>query len=215
MIFTARQLQEKCQEQNVDLCMTLPKAFDPASLWKIMARFGCPARFTAVVRQFLDSMLTRVQNAEEYSEPFLITNGVKEHGHNWAWSSSPCLQMLFKTDDGFPSWYRLDGNSLRRLQAKSKVQTGVLDELLYADDMAKNVFMHVDRVSQDCNNYDLKISTKTKKTEVVYQPAPGKWSFQQWATELHVYCQEFDNTILLMNKMYSNHLTNMAIKESK
>ena len=42
-IFTARQLQEKCQEQNVDLYMTfvdLTKAFDTVSrdgLWKIMA----------------------------------------------------------------------------------------------------------------------------------------------------------------------------------
>ena len=42
MIFTARQLQEKCQEQNVDLYMTfvnLTKAFDTVSregLWKIM-----------------------------------------------------------------------------------------------------------------------------------------------------------------------------------
>ena len=40
MIFTARQLQEKCQEQNVDLYMTfvdLTKAFDTVSregLWK-------------------------------------------------------------------------------------------------------------------------------------------------------------------------------------
>ena len=35
MIFTARQLQEKCQEQNVDLYMTfvdLTKAFDTVSL---------------------------------------------------------------------------------------------------------------------------------------------------------------------------------------
>ena len=34
MIFTARQLQEKCQEQNVDLYMTfvnLTKAFDTVS----------------------------------------------------------------------------------------------------------------------------------------------------------------------------------------
>ena len=51
MIFTARQLQEKCQEQNVDLYMTfvdLTKAFDTVSregLWKIMAKFGCPAGF--------------------------------------------------------------------------------------------------------------------------------------------------------------------------
>ena len=48
MIFTARQLQEKCQEQNVDLYMTfvdLTKAFGKVSLnglWKIMAKFGCP-----------------------------------------------------------------------------------------------------------------------------------------------------------------------------
>ena len=51
MIFTARQLQEKCQEQNVDLYKTfvdLTKAFDTVSregLWKIMTKFGCPAIF--------------------------------------------------------------------------------------------------------------------------------------------------------------------------
>ena len=55
MIFTARQLQGKCQEQNVDICMTfveLTKAFDTVScegLWKIMAKFGCPAIFIAMV----------------------------------------------------------------------------------------------------------------------------------------------------------------------
>ena len=61
MIFTARQLQEKCQEQNVDLNMTfvdLIKAFDTVSregLWKIMAKFGCPDKFIAMVRH--DGML--------------------------------------------------------------------------------------------------------------------------------------------------------------
>ena len=36
--------------------------------------------------------------------------------------------------------YRFDGKlfNLRMLQAKSNVQTGVLDVLLYVDDMAKN-----------------------------------------------------------------------------
>ena len=54
MIFTARQLQKKCQEQNVDLYMTfvdLTKAFDTVSrdgLWKIMAKFGCPPRYIAM-----------------------------------------------------------------------------------------------------------------------------------------------------------------------
>ena len=66
MIFTARQLQEKCQEQNVDLYMTfvdLTKAFDTVSrdgLWKIMAKFGCPPRYIAMVRQFHDGMQARV-----------------------------------------------------------------------------------------------------------------------------------------------------------
>ena len=50
MIFTARQLQKKCQEQTVDLYMPfvdITKAFDTVSrdgLWKIMAKFGCPPR---------------------------------------------------------------------------------------------------------------------------------------------------------------------------
>ena len=75
MIFTARQRQEKCQEQNVDLYMTfvdLTKAFDIVSregLWKIMAKFGCPAKFIAMVRQFHDGMLARVQNDGEFSDP--------------------------------------------------------------------------------------------------------------------------------------------------
>ena len=56
---------EKCQEQNVDLYMTfvdLTKAFDTVSrdgLWKIMAKFGCPPRFIAMVRQFYDGMQAR------------------------------------------------------------------------------------------------------------------------------------------------------------
>ena len=56
MIFIARQLQEKCQEQNMDLYMTfvdLTKAFDTVSregLWKIMTKFGCPTNFIAMLR---------------------------------------------------------------------------------------------------------------------------------------------------------------------
>ena len=72
MIFTARQLQEKCQEQNVDLYMTsvdLTKAFDTVShdgLWKIMAKFCFLPRYIAIVRQFHDGMHACVQNDGEY-----------------------------------------------------------------------------------------------------------------------------------------------------
>ena len=64
------------------------------------------------------------------------------------------------------------------LQAKSKVQTEVLDEFLFADDMEKGAPTEekmqndVDQVSDSCDSYDLTI--RFKKTEVWYQPAPGK-----------------------------------------
>ena len=54
----------------------------------------------------------------------------------------------------------------------------MLDEFLFADDMAKGaptkmkMQKGVDQVSNSCDSYDLAISIK--KTEVVYQPAPGK-----------------------------------------
>ena len=57
------------------------------------------------------------------------------------------------------------------------MQTDVLYELLYADDMDKNASSEakmqkaMGQVSQSCDNYDLTISTKT---EAVHQPAPGK-----------------------------------------
>ena len=58
------------------------------------------------------------------------------------------------------------------------MQTEVLDEFLFADDMAKGapteekVQKGVDQVSGSCDSYDLTISIK--KTEIVYQPTPGK-----------------------------------------
>ena len=54
----------------------LTKAFDTVSregLWKIMAKFGCPAKFIAMVRQFHDGMLARIQNDGEFSDPFPVT----------------------------------------------------------------------------------------------------------------------------------------------
>ena len=189
VILTSRQLQEKCQEQNVDLYMTfvgLTKAFDTVrreGLWKIMAKFGCPAKFIAMIRQFHDGMLARVQNDGEFSDPFPVTNGVKQG----CVLASTLFSMMFSAmltdafqdgDNGIPMRYRFDGKLFNsgRLQAKFKVQTEVLDEFLFADDMAapteEKMQKGVDQVSDSCDSYDLTISIK--KTVVVYQPAPGK-----------------------------------------
>ena len=56
-------------------------AFDTVSregLCKITAKFGCPVEFIALVRQFHDGMLTKIQNDCEFSDPFPVTNGVKQ-----------------------------------------------------------------------------------------------------------------------------------------
>ena len=182
MIFTARQLQEKCQEQNIDLYMTFvdsTKAFDTASrdgLWKIMAKFGCPSRYIAVVRQFHDGMQACVQNDEEYSEPFPVTNGVKQ-GCVMAPTLFSMMFYAMLTDAfqdgnaGFLIRYRFDGKllNLRRLQAISKVQTDVVVKLLFADDLAENAKSEekmqgtVYCMSKACDNFQLIISTKRQR----------------------------------------------------
>ena len=65
-IFAALQLHAKCQEQFEDLFMTfidLTKAIDTDcrdGLWQIMEKFGCPRKFTALVRQLLDGTMACV-----------------------------------------------------------------------------------------------------------------------------------------------------------
>ena len=125
----------------------ITKAFHTVSregLWRIMAKFGCPAKFKAMVWPLHDCMLARVQNDGKFSNPFPVTNGVKQG----CVLASTLFSMMFSAmltdafqdgDNGIPIRYRFDGKlfNLRRLKAKSKVQTEVLDEFLFADDMAK------------------------------------------------------------------------------
>ena len=100
--------------------------------------------------------------------------------HDGFYYSAMLKDAFQDSDTGFPISNHFDGIkfNFRRLQAKTKVQTDVLDELLYANNMDKNASSEakmqraMDQVSQSCDNYDLTISTK--KTEVVHQPAPGK-----------------------------------------
>ena len=83
-----------------------------------MAKFGCPPRFIATVRQFhADGMQARVQNGGEFSESFEVTNGVKQ-----GCAMAPTLfSMMFSamlvdafrdSGTGFPIRYRFDIQSL-------------------------------------------------------------------------------------------------------
>ena len=109
-----------------------------------MSKFGCPTKFIAMVRQFHVGMLARVQNDGKFSDPFPLTNDVKQGCVQIPTLFSVMVSAILTTafqdgDNGIPMRYRFDGKlfNLRRLQAKSKVQTEVLGKFLFADDMAK------------------------------------------------------------------------------
>ena len=79
-----------------------------------MANFGCPAKFIAIVWQFNNGMLARVQNDSEFCDPFPVTNGVKQG----CVLASTLFSMMFSAmltdafqdgDNGIPIRYRFDG----------------------------------------------------------------------------------------------------------
>ena len=87
-----------------------------------MAKFGYPPRFIAMVRQFYNDMQARVRNDGEFSEPFEVTDGVKQGcvmaPTLYSMMFLLCSWMLFRTVPlhGFPIRYRFDSNifKLRR-----------------------------------------------------------------------------------------------------
>ena len=91
-----------------------------------------------------------------------------EHNKTQKKFSAMLTDAFQDVDSGFPIRYRFDGKllNLRRLQAKSKVQTDLVDKLLHADDLAENAKSEekvqgaVDRMSKACDNFQLTISTK-------------------------------------------------------
>ena len=104
---------------------------------------GCKIFHVYLEGQYI-YIYARVQNDGEFSDPFPATNGVKQGcvlaQTLFSMMFSAMLTAAFQDgDNGIPIRYHFDGKlfNLRRLQAKSKVQTEVLDEFLFADDMAK------------------------------------------------------------------------------
>ena len=191
MIFTARQLQEKCQEQRCDLYTTfvdLTNAFNTVSrdgLWKILAMYGCPEKFISIARQFHDGMRACVQDNGNTSEAFVITNsGVKQ-----GCVLTPilfCLIFLAMLQDAFHhSEDRIHiiylterkPHNQHHLKAITKVKQAVIRNFLFASDCALNTNMSVTCRTAWTDSPQLvtiSVSPLAQKTEVMFQPAPGK-----------------------------------------
>nr|VZI51046.1 unnamed protein product [Spirometra erinaceieuropaei] len=190
MIFVARQIQEKCQEMRTPLYSTfvdLTKALDSVNregLWKIMQKFGCPERFTQMVRQLHDGMMARVTDNGAVSEAFAVTNGVNQGcvlaPTLFSLMFSAMLMDAYRDErPGIRIAYRTDGHLLnhRRMNFQSRVSTATVHELLFADDCALNTTSEeemqrsMDLFSAACENFGLVINTQ--KTVVMHQPPPN------------------------------------------
>nr|VZI29195.1 unnamed protein product [Spirometra erinaceieuropaei] len=190
MIFAARQLQEKCQEMRTHLYSTfvfLTKAFDTVNregLWKIMQKFGCPERFTQMVRQLHDGMMARVTDNGAVSEAFAVTNGVKQgcvlSPTLFSLMFSAMLMDAYRDErPGIRIAYTTDGHLLnqRRMNFQSRVSTTTVHKLLFADDCVLNTTSEaemqrsMDLFSAACENFGLVINTQ--KTVVMHQPPPN------------------------------------------
>ena len=84
MLFSLRQLQEKCREQQTPLHIAfidLIKAFDLVSrddLFQILPKIGCPPKLQTMVESFHTNMKWTVQFNGRSSKPLDIHNGVKQ-----------------------------------------------------------------------------------------------------------------------------------------
>jgi hypothetical protein len=138
-----------------------------------------------MVRQFHVGMQARVRDNGAVSESFAVTNGVKQGcvlaPTLFSVMFSAMLSDAFRDGDvGIKLNYRMDGKlfNLKRLKAKTRVLTEIIKAFLFADDCALNAGSEadmqksVDKLSKACSNFGLTISIK--KTEVLYQPPPGK-----------------------------------------
>ena len=77
MLFVVRRMQELGSERKIPSYMCFI-GDSPAPLWKVLARFGVPAKMLAVIRQFHDGMRACVRTDDgEHSESFGVTRRLR------------------------------------------------------------------------------------------------------------------------------------------
>jgi len=190
MIFSVRQLQEKCREQQMPLYIAfidLTKAFDHVSrkgLFQLLKKIGCPPQLLNITASFHDGMKGTISYDGEATEPFPMHSGVKQ-----GCVLAPTLFGIFfslllkfafeQSTEGVHLHTRSDGKlfNLARLRAKTKVRTVLIREMLFADDAAlsshteEDLQRLLDRFSYACTEFGLTISIE--KSNVMGQDVPS------------------------------------------
>ena len=192
MNFALRQIMEKCKLYSEDLYLLfidLTKAFDSVNrqgLWAILKKVGCPNHFVDLIRSFHDGMNVTVREGSDRSQPFGVTSGTKQGcvlaPTLFSIFFSLMLHIAFKdATDGVGIKARLDRNlcsaKSSHFNAPTKVQLFTIRDLLFADDCALAACSQealqrlCDCFASAARRFGLTISIK--KTEALYQPAPG------------------------------------------
>ena len=222
MIFSVRQLQEKCREQRRPLFIAfidLTKAFDLVSrrgLFNLLEKIGCPPKLLSVISSFHNNMKGTVNYDGATSEPFDIHSGVKQGcvlaPTLFTIFFSMMLSYAFNTStEGVFLHTRADGKlfNLARLRAKTKVRHVVIREMLFADDAVlvthtiEDLQQLIDRLSHACKEFGLTISIK--KTKVMGQGIVSPPSIMTQMTKLCVYQACVLSTLLYSSEAWTTY----------
>ena len=195
MIFSARQLQEKCIEHRLPLFQVfvdLTKAFDTvnrSALWTILEKLGCPPEFVDMIRQLHNNMKAQVNFNGSLSDPIPIDNGVKQGDILAPTLFSIYFAVAFNyafkdCDTGVYMHFRTTDNvfKITRFRAKTLVVDNLVREIIYADDVdllahpEEDLQLFMYHLSRACTAFGLTISLK--KTKVLFTPAPGQSYFE-------------------------------------
>ena len=179
MVFSLRQVQDKCQEQNMPLYavfIDFTKAFDTVSregLWIVLRKFGCTQKVINIIRSLHDGMQAQVVQAQVASDKFPVQNGVKQGcvlaPTLFSLYLGAMLEVAFKdVSEGVYIQTRHGANLFKVSQFKAKTLTTrfLVREMLFADDSAlvahtaEDMQMLVDCFARAASHFSLKINIK-------------------------------------------------------
>ena len=186
--------------------MHLKKAFDIVShdgLCKIICKFGCPDSPRTLVRQFHDSLLARVQDDHECSQPFPVINSFKQ-----SCVIVPTLfNLIFSTmlTDVFCDglywnwpWGHLSRSSSTFRDCKEKPNHKMILYMTFCSQMTAHLMLgfimkcrktYIYISSVDCEDFGFTLSTTKTKVRYQFDPAasyPGPINHR--SDVLHIWC---------------------------
>nr|XP_049699970.1 uncharacterized protein LOC126055306 [Helicoverpa armigera] len=186
MIFTFRQLQEKCREQRTPLLtafVDLNKAFDTVSregLYAVLQRIGCPPKLLNLIRLFHEDMKASVVYKGNTSDPLDMRRGVRQGcvlaPTLFGIFFSVLLKVAFgDNQQGIHLHTRVDRKlfNISRLKSKKHRQDIIVDSLLFADDAAfvasspSQLQEMLDRFNKACKQFSMSINER--KTVIMTQ----------------------------------------------